>query len=168
MRNPAPKFLKRPDVRISGSGVPPPHLRRKAPAVRHFRGRRDTRWVESDAGPGCRTPGRSHRRRGHRGGDRQPQPAAARGRTWLTVTDSTRPVRGRMGDDPMTEPANPTSAVAASAPWRSAAAVAIAVRSQDVDQEGAPAALQHHFDCSAAGDEDGAHEIYLDDGSWSS
>src|SRR5215207_9690482 len=44
MRNPAPKFLKRPDVRISGSGVPPPHLRRKAPAVRHFRGRRDTRW----------------------------------------------------------------------------------------------------------------------------
>ena len=43
MRNHAPKFLNRPDVRISGSGVPP-HLRRKAPAVRHFRSRRDTRW----------------------------------------------------------------------------------------------------------------------------
>ena len=32
-----------------------------------------------------------------------------------------------------------------------------------MDQEGARAALQHYFDCSAAGDEDRAHEIYLDE-----
>jgi hypothetical protein len=34
---------------------------------------------------------------------------------------------------------------------------------QNLDQEGARAALQHHFGCSAAGDEDRAHEIYLGD-----
>ena len=32
-----------------------------------------------------------------------------------------------------------------------------------MDQESARAALQHYFDCSAAGDEDRAHEIYLDE-----
>lgn len=32
-----------------------------------------------------------------------------------------------------------------------------------MDQEGARAVLQHYFDCSAAGDEDRAHEMYLDD-----
>jgi ketosteroid isomerase-like protein len=35
--------------------------------------------------------------------------------------------------------------------------------SRDMDQEGARAALQHYFDCSADGDEDRAHEIYLDE-----
>ena len=32
-----------------------------------------------------------------------------------------------------------------------------------MDQEGARAALQHYFDRSAAGDEDGAHEVYHED-----
>ena len=32
-----------------------------------------------------------------------------------------------------------------------------------MDQEGARAALQRYFDRSAAGDEDGAHEVYHED-----
>ena len=32
-----------------------------------------------------------------------------------------------------------------------------------MDQESASAALQHYLDCSAAGDEDRAHEVYLED-----
>lgn len=32
-----------------------------------------------------------------------------------------------------------------------------------MDREGARAALQHHFDCSKAGDEKRAHEVYHDD-----
>jgi ketosteroid isomerase-like protein len=32
-----------------------------------------------------------------------------------------------------------------------------------MDQESARAALQHYLDCSAAGDEDRAHEVYLED-----
>jgi ketosteroid isomerase-like protein len=32
-----------------------------------------------------------------------------------------------------------------------------------MDAEGARTALQHYFDCSAAGDHDRAHEVYLED-----
>ena len=32
-----------------------------------------------------------------------------------------------------------------------------------MDQEGARAALQHYFDRAAAGDQDGAHEVYRED-----